>query len=187
MVTPMTDWWDTAKTYAGTLRGYRAWRPYRPICGRMESLIINSSVESSTLTASCKSSSALDIWGLHQAPRRYCTCGLYAFYRIESLRNHDLLTARHLLHSKYHEEWVNNYWNFRIVGVIDAFSRVILHDLGFRAEKAKIKALCHPNYEWRELFRFNYPDVEIFESMDEMVESYPPTHPEWHENLEPLE
>jgi hypothetical protein len=89
----------------------------------------------------------------HKAPDAGCTCGLYARYRWDRVSAH-------------------GGWNGTAVGVIEASGRVILGTQGFRAEKAKIVALCieddiykHPPLD---------PSIQFFDRIPDMLEAFPP-------------
>lgn len=162
--------WDEAKIYAGTLRGYRAWRiernhndAYGSPTGRILPLMFSGAIESSTLESDCKR-----FWIKHgmtyphclSAPQSECRCGLYAYYGEEELIS-DMENCGEI------------FWYVRIPGIIQASGKIILHQYGFRAEKATIKALCHYDSRVRLPLALTYPDVEIFKTMNEMTKAYP--------------
>lgn len=69
-----------------------------------------------------KSKRTVDWYG-HRAGKQDCTCGYYAYYH----------------------PWRSSYASStRAFGVIEGFGRVSMGPLGFRAEKAKLVAVCLP-------------------------------------------
>jgi hypothetical protein len=83
----------------------------------------------------------------HEAPDAGCACGLYARYELVGC-------------------------SLNATGVIEASGRVILGTRGFRAEKAKIVALCieddvykHPPWD---------PSIQVFDRIPDMLEAFPP-------------
>lgn len=176
----MTDTWKNAKTYTGTLRGYRMWRldadvesndpgtlKFLSSTGFIRSLMFNEIVKTPTIHSRCHASYVIkQMMGLphENAPQSECTCGLYAYYNETNIAKEKI-------------EWENrspiSFWNYRTLGVIDAFGKIILHQYGFRAEKATIRALYHGDEEVRFNLKATYRDVEIFKDFDEMIKKYP--------------
>lgn len=64
---------------------------------------------------------------------------------------------------------------FYVHGAVEAYGKVTIGPRGFRASKARIKALWIPEGHSRDaLIRRNYPEVPVFESMEALVRQYPP-------------
>lgn len=90
-----------------------------------------------------------------------CQCGYYAYFAEQDTNPYD-----------EEDQPI-------ISGVIDAYGKVVLGGKGFRAEKAKITALCIPDdrpavtQDYRRRVARNYPDVPMFSDVAEMLAAYP--------------
>lgn len=151
----------------GRLRGYRGWRlasavGERPL--RLTSLTANTVWPwTPTVRASCHRAEIIasgrgsfDPLPPHDpddVPNATCSCGFYARHRIDGIGTHP------------------------VTGVIEAWGRVEVGTLGFRAQMARLIALCMTNdwathalsEELSALYR-----VQVFATPGDMLEAYPP-------------
>lgn len=106
------------------LRGYRMWHLRGgELCATS---VLHGSWEAGELTAACRRLVFAPVDAQrHEAPDAACNCGIYGWYRPTEARLH----------------------HGAVFGVIEAAGRVLLGDFGFRAERARILALCVPE-EW---------------------------------------
>jgi hypothetical protein len=127
---------DGTPFVAGTLRGFRTWRPL----GRWEKLpdgaVPLASVAQSqvvwtpTLTARCIPPESFAFWcpppkeaAGHPSPSATCSCGIYAWY----------------------EPGDTYILRGRVFGVVQASGRILMGDRGFRAERTSIAAIVTRN------------------------------------------
>ena len=148
-------------TIPGTLRGYRAWSPRGVMGSRVDlhPLYARPGVSAWVDGENVATCNLLRITferataPVHTtpAPQWDCRCGFYARYEpTQSANGTDVL------------------------GVIEAYGRVILGERGFRAEKARILGLTH-SWGWvtRHL-QDTYPQAQFFPTLEEMLEAFPP-------------
>jgi hypothetical protein len=100
----------------GTLRGYRAWRPFP---GGLMSMV-DSYPWARHNVARCARFGGFAVDD-HIAPVSECTCGFYARHTLKGVEN--------------------LYRNASVFGSIKAHGRIVLGTKGFRAEEAEIEAL----------------------------------------------
>jgi hypothetical protein len=135
----------------GTLRGYRVWSVFPKRKGGAVKLHpvhqnAHTAWEPGENVAKC--SGAMN----HSAPGESCTCGFYASYTMGGLISGP------------------GY----VVGVVEGYGRVFLHETGFRAEKMAIKAVWMPQPTWT-LTR--YPGVKRYFQRRDMLADFPPPDP----------
>ena len=136
----------------GTLRGYRVWGVEVPRKGGAVKLHpvhqnVGTAWKPGENVATCAS------WTEeHATPDQNCTCGFYASYTMNGL-----LTG-----------------TVRVVGVVEGYGRVMLHETGFRAEKMVIKAVQMYDPTWT-LSR--YPGVKRYFQKHDMLADFPPPDP----------
>ena len=148
-------------TIPGTLRGYRAWYPkgvtatgieLRPLTYQPRfAWVDGENVAQCNMRVMTKKITTAPVHTT-PAPQWDCRCGLYARY-----------------------EPIPYSINVEVVGVVEAYGRVILGERGFRAEKARILGLLVP--PWMGIARFlqkTYPQAQIFVTAEEMLEAFPP-------------
>lgn len=156
------------KLYLGELRGYRYWWAYR---GTLFSVSMATVWRTSSIQASCYSHDKGD------SPRAGCLCGIYAWYfPSEARRNHR--------EGKY---GLKENGPGLVLGVIAASGTIVPGTVGFKAERATVKAVSltgvHPEdcetcalsaYQGSTDFSYHYPDVELFDTDEELLAKYPP-------------
>ncbi len=121
---------------AATLRGYRCWGITTKAMAEGGSSLRLKAVSAGTLwpareqiVAECDKCSATIMNGIHiddehKVPCAHCTCGIYGWYEPESAL---------IQHSQC------------VMGVVECSGTILLGSTGFRAQKAKIVALCRGN------------------------------------------
>lgn len=74
-------------------------------------------------------------------PDFYCTCGLYAFKNVKCLNRGYMIDARVALAA-------------HVLGEVELTGKVIEHNYGYRAEKARIKALiCNGQANYKDVLK----------------------------------
>ena len=136
----------------GTLRGYRVWNVYG--AKRKDGAIKLHPVHQNAHTAWEPGENVAKCSGAfgHTAPGENCTCGFYASYTMNGLMSGP------------------GY----VVGVVEGYGRVILHERGFRAEKMVIKAVQMYYPTWTLL---RYPGVKRYFQKADMLADFPPPDP----------
>lgn len=93
-----------------------------------------------------------------------CTCGFYAYFDRPSFDGLDepLLS------------WMDIQSDWYPYGIIEGYGKIIMGTFGFRAEKARIKALVASSVlQLRDRVAARYPTIEFFDSIEEAKEAYP--------------
>lgn len=157
-----------AELVPGTLRGYRSWRYVHSSRGTAPAYItplksVNWDYwwKGGELVGDCRYRKGLGLQSVvygepvdwspdHHAPERGCGCGFYATHQ-----------------SKDTDE------RGEVLGVVEAYGRVIVGTKGFRAEKVKIVALQHPDGKVRHQLR-QYYKVPLFSKARRMTVTFPP-------------
>jgi hypothetical protein len=100
----------------------------------------------------------------HQGFEADCVCGFYGVWQPLSVP-------------------VNSEAPWYVAGVVEAYGRVVLGPIGFRASKARVLALCGTHPSWRRqpvvtppLHR-QWEQVPRFDSLREALAEYPTTDP----------
>lgn len=161
---------NSAKTYLGTLRGYRKWWiDVRFDVYTLNSLSYGGYWDSPNLTANCKNQfrNRKGSHKLDDAPYPYCTCGIYGFYSPGMAKDFWV---------KNESEDISTWYP---MGVISAHGKIILHDYGFRAEHVHIEAIALEgrilkNPEIAKDLLDKYSGMKIFTSCDDMISEFPP-------------
>jgi hypothetical protein len=152
---------DVGDLIPAALRGYRQWSliGYLTSRGRTPPHLFGSYGQAwlaPTMQARCGNEFAVmadrAAGDLHEAPHDGCRCGIYAYYRPDAV-GPDLPG--------------------RVFGVVEATGRILLGDRGFRAEHARILALCGSDsaMDWAAQ---RYPGVASFPTPEALLEHYPP-------------
>ena len=158
---PATDDAGTAFV-AGTLRGYRAWRPvnrWTPVPDGsvpLASVTQPQVIWTPTLTARC---TPPESWSFrcpppevadgHTSPSIQCTCGIYAWYAPDDA---GMLSAR-------------------VFGVVEASGLVLMGDSGFRAQQVRIVAVVTRNR--RVASACTAAGIAVYRRRRELLEDYP--------------
>lgn len=129
----MNDYGDSSSLVVpGSLRGYRCWRLDK---NKLELYPLHVNLGAWTegkLQARCSGGYRAQSHGVgYPAPQSRCCCGIYATYRCKDYRDQ-----------------LPNFWSYYpglatgiVHGSIKATGRIILGEIGFRAERAEIEAL----------------------------------------------
>ena len=157
---PATDDAGTAFV-AGTLRGYRAWRPvnrwtHLPDGSLPLASVTQPHIWTPTLSARC---TPPESWSFrcpppevadgHTSPSIQCTCGIYAWYAPDDA---GMLSAR-------------------VFGVVQASGLVLMGDSGFRAQRARIVAVVTRNR--RVASACTAAGIAVYRRRRELLEDYP--------------
>jgi hypothetical protein len=141
----------------GALRGYRTWRIDGPKL--LTSSIIPSVWLPGEKQAECLRHDSLPRCPESTVPNAGCRCGIYGWYRPDSRSVYGLMP---------------------VFGVIEAYGRVLLGSHGFRAERARVVAICpggRIERSRRLLEMFDYQrsiGVDVYDTVESMLEAYPP-------------
>ena len=111
-----------APFFAGTIEGVRAWSLSDDLELRGRGI-----GSSEAWAADGAPTQAVCLDGNHRAPRSGCECGLYALHPQARI-----------------SEWVESFMTEGVAGVVEAWGRIELHEVGFRAEFARPKLLFEP-------------------------------------------
>jgi len=147
---------------AGTLRGYRAWRPVNRWTRVPDGSLPLASVTQPqvvwppTLSARC---TPPESWSFrcpppevpagHTSPSIHCSCGIYAWYDPDDA---GMLSAR-------------------VFGVVQASGLVLMGDRGFRAQRAQIVAVVTRNH--RIASACTAAGVAVYRRRRELLDDYP--------------
>lgn len=100
-------------------------------------------------------------------------------------KDHDMTTCDHGLWAYLARTGPYNTQTYlrnepRVVGVIEGYGEVIVGTEGFRAMKARIRAISFPDYEFwqmsehgKRIVTANYPKAAVFTSIMAMLEEFP--------------
>jgi hypothetical protein len=144
---------------AGTLRGYRTWRPLTRWAHIPDGALPLAAVTQrhvvwgTTLTARCTLPAGVPeppIGFDHPAPSEGCTCGIYAWYEPDDT---GILTAR-------------------VFGVVQASGVVLMGDRGFRAQHAEIVAVVTRNR--RLALACEDAGIRVYRRRSELLDDFPP-------------
>ncbi|HZR12357.1 MAG TPA: hypothetical protein VFC33_03830 [Acidimicrobiia bacterium] len=144
---------------AGTLRGYRTWRPLTRWAHIPDGALPLAAVTQrhvvwgTTLSARCTLPAGVPeppIGFDHPAPSAGCTCGIYAWYEPDDT---GILTAR-------------------VFGVIQASGVVLMGDRGFRAQHAEIVAIVTRNR--RLALACEEAGIRVYRRRSELLDDFPP-------------
>lgn len=144
---------------AGTLRGYRTWRPLTRWAHVPDGALPLAAVTQrhvvwgTTLSARCTLPAGVPeppIGFDHPAPSAGCTCGIYAWYEPDDT---GILTAR-------------------VFGVVQAAGVVLMGDRGFRAQHAEIVAVVTRNR--RLATACEEAGIRVYRRRSELLEDFPP-------------
>jgi hypothetical protein len=171
--------------YAGELHGYRSWRAMlTPDGPRLVALTRGEEWKPGRQPVAVHDGYAPAVGHGHEAPGPNCDCGYYGYFQPEG-KNLQTLTD-----------------HLRVAGVIRGSGRVWMHEEGFRASYAEVLALAPTMTEVQpdQMSGFarvliggqvgeprrakagalqllaDYYGVPWFETFDEMVKAFPPTH-----------
>ena len=156
----------------GALRGYRRWR--FDFTGQLAAVNFYYS-----WTPGRNEATHVGVKPKHEAPMKRCSCGLYA--------HHDPRGSFNYMDCSYKDVIV--------VGSIKAYGKIILGDLGFKAQYAEIESLVVPG-PMTAAFQHRYPQVKIFDRFTDLVKEFPPIpvdellgpkpEPEWRPLMPPI-
>jgi hypothetical protein len=144
---------------AGTLRGYRTWRPLTRWAHVPDGALPLAAVTQrhvvwgTTLSARCTLPAGVPeppIGFDHPAPSAGCTCGIYAWYEPDDT---GILTAR-------------------VFGVVQASGVVLMGDRGFRAQHAEIVAVVTRNR--RLAAACEEAGIRVYRRRSELLDDFPP-------------
>ena len=111
-----------APFFAGRIEGVRAWSLSDDLELRGRGI-----GSSEAWAADGAPTQAVCLDSNHRAPRSGCECGLYALHPQARI-----------------SEWVESFMTEGVAGVVEAWGRIELHEVGFRAEFARPKLLFEP-------------------------------------------
>ena len=111
-----------APFFAGRIEGIRAWSLSDDLELRGRGI-----GSSEAWAADGAPTQAVCLDSNHRAPRSGCECGLYALHPQARI-----------------SEWVESFMTDGVAGVVEAWGRIELHEVGFRAEFARPKLLFEP-------------------------------------------
>ena len=111
-----------APFFAGRIEGIRAWSLSDDLELRGRGI-----GSSEAWAADGAPTQAVCLDSNHRAPRSGCECGLYALHPQARI-----------------SEWVESFMTEGVAGVVEAWGRIELHEVGFRAEFARPKLLFEP-------------------------------------------
>jgi hypothetical protein len=97
----------------------------------------------------------------HQVASLKCECGFWAYFDNDGNPHH-------------------RAGPMSIYGVVEGFGVITVGSRGFRAEKARIKALIIPGkkrHKFTDAVEHNYPDARVFERKRDALEAFPLTLP----------
>lgn len=154
-----------------TLRGFRQWILTAHTRGHLTDQITDVSLRSlnrtfwsdAKLTAECHRES-------HTAPNKDCLCGIYSLGFPEEYRSG---SVRQMFPPKI------TFSSMYINGVTKNGGKVQFGTLGFRAQYVAIEAMhlppptTEPEFQLRETFKKQYPNILVFSNIDSMYEQYP--------------
>lgn len=88
----------------------------------------------------------------HLSPVRTCSCGYYGWYRPQE---------------------TFEYYNLPVFGCFQAWGRITLGTLGFRAQHVRVEAIASAEPEVVARLKVVYPQVSVFASPAALVEQFP--------------
>lgn len=148
---------------AGTLRGFRTWRPLTRWARVPEGALPLSAVTrrhvlwAPTLTAQCVSPQRLllrrpssIVPADHPAPSAACSCGIYAWYEPDDIC---------ILHA-------------RVFGTVEASGVILMGERGFRARRVRITAVVTRNRRLRAACA--EAGIAVYRRPRDMVDDHPP-------------
>jgi hypothetical protein len=96
-------------------------------------------------------------------PKTSCTCGFYGFWDLDSFLG---------------KAWASDIdWADmrKVVGLVDAYGKVLLGTRGFRAQKCRVVAVSVRRRDAKEAARMKtlYPDLPVFKRTKAMVKAFP--------------
>jgi hypothetical protein len=97
----------------------------------------------------------------HQVASLKCECGFWAYFDNDDNPHHQ-------------------GGPMSIYGIVEGFGVITVGSRGFRAEKARIKALVIPGkkrHKFTDAVEHNYPDAQVFERKRDALEAFPLTLP----------
>lgn len=153
-----------AKTFPGSLRGYRYFRLYSNL--NLHSVSHRDAWDDREKVAQCAGYT-----GIHTAPQPRCRCGIYGWYAPE------LATENH---GNFSLGLGHGIRDRLVLGAVSVSGNIVPGTDGFRAERAKIEALVLPgNFHYfagrEKEFQERYSGIQVFNHLDDLVEAFSPS------------
>lgn len=156
---------DNANVYPGYIRGYRKW--YTNDNGIWSVFYSAPCWTTRNLKAEC-----FQLVKHTEVPYPRCNCGIHAFHRPGNARKYRPSLRVYPLGIEYFDAASR-----LIFGVISGYGRVLIHEHGFRAEKARIEAVVVGDdasvYQRRAVGILQDAGVRIFPTVPTLLEEYP--------------
>lgn len=135
----------------GTLRGYRTWRVGRTSDGSLPlTAVTRREMTWNPVTTATCAAPPEETFGPHPAPASGCSCGLYGWYRPDDTA---ILPGN-------------------VFGVVEASGRVLLGDRGFRAERARVRAVV--TRRRRVAAACRAAGIEVYPRKRDLIAAWPP-------------